>query len=164
MASSSIVAILVPLEQEGGEGAVAGADGGHELDVELALGVPDVLAVGEVGVAAATAGEQHVLDAGLMGELHGDADLVVGVHRNAEDLTHLVMVRLDEQRLLGGKRLELVGGEVEDHVGAALLGMLHDLIEEVLGGAGRNGTGDDQAVHAGAGCRGCRRAPARTEG
>ena len=29
--------------------------------------------------------------------------------------------------------------------------MLHDLIEEVLGGAGRNGTGDDQAVHAGAG-------------
>ena len=55
-----VVAIPVPLVQERSKGAVAGADGRNQLDVELTLGVPDVLAVGEVSVAAATTGEQHV--------------------------------------------------------------------------------------------------------
>ena len=59
-----VVAIPVPLVQERSEGAVAGADGRDKLDVELTLGIPDVLAVGEVSVTAATTGEQHVLDAG----------------------------------------------------------------------------------------------------
>lgn len=71
-----VVAIPVPLVQERSEGAIASADGRDQLDVELTLGVPDVLAVGEVGVAAATTSEQHVLDAGVVGELHGNADLV----------------------------------------------------------------------------------------
>ncbi len=80
-----------------GQRAVAGADGGHELDVELTLGVPDVLAIGEVGIATATASQKDVLNARVVSHLHGNADLVIGVHRNAEDLAHLVVVRLDEQ-------------------------------------------------------------------
>ena len=80
-----VVAIPVPLVQERSEGAVAGADGRDQLDVELTLGVPDVLAVGEVSVAAATTGEQHVLNASVVSHLHGDTNLVVGVDRHAED-------------------------------------------------------------------------------
>ena len=132
--------------QERSEGAVAGADGRDQLDVELTLGIPDVLAVGEVGVAAAAAGEQHVLNASLVGELHGNADLVVGVDRHAEDSLHLVMVRLDEQRLLVSELLELVGGQVQDDVGATGLSVLHDLGQEVGRGFGRHGAGDDQTL------------------
>ena len=132
--------------QERSEGAVAGADGRDQLDVELTLGIPDVLAVGEVGVAAATTSEQHVLDAGVVGELHGNADLVVGVDRHAEDGLHLVVVRLDEQRLLVSELLELVGGQVQDDVGATGLSVLHDLSQEVRRGFGRHGTRNDQAL------------------
>ena len=141
-----VVAIPVPLVQERSEGAVAGANGRDQLDVELTLGIPDVLAVGEVGVAAATTGEQHVLDAGVVGELHGNANLVVGVDRHAEDGLHLVMVRLDEQRLLVSELLELVGGQVQDDVGATSLSVLHDLSQEVGRSFGRHGTRDDQAL------------------
>ena len=99
-----VVAIPVPLVQERSEGAVAGADGRNQLDVELTLGVPDVLAVGEVSVAAATTGEQHVLNASVVSHLHGNADLVVGVDRHAEDGLHLGMVRLAERRTGPGRR------------------------------------------------------------
>ena len=132
--------------QERSEGAVAGADGRDQLDVELTLGIPDVLAVGEVSVTAATTGEQHVLDAGLVSQLHGNADLVVGVDRHTEDSLHLVMVRLDEQRLLVSELLELVGGQVQDDVGATGLSVLHDLSQEVGRSFGRHGAGDDQAL------------------
>lgn len=67
----------------------------------------------EVSVAAATTGEQHVLNASVVSHLHGNAYLVVGVDRHAEDGLHLVMVRLDEQRLLVSELLELVGGQVQ---------------------------------------------------
>ena len=132
--------------QERSEGAVAGADGRNQLDVELTLGIPNVLAVGEVSVAAATTGEQHVLDASLVGELHGKADLVIGVDRNTKDGLHLVMVRLDEQRLLVSELLELVGRQVQDDVGATSLSVLHDLSQEVGRGFGRHGARDDQAL------------------
>ena len=132
--------------QECSEGAVAGADGRDQLDVELTLGVPDVLAVGEVSVAAAATGEQHVLDAGVVGELHGNANLVIGVDRHAEDGLHLVMVRLDEQRLLVSELLELVGGQVQDDVSTTGLSVLHDLSQEVGRSFGRHGTGDNQAL------------------
>ena len=132
--------------QERSEGAVAGADGRNQLDVELTLGVPDVLAVGEVSVAAATTGEQHVLNASVVSHLHGNANLVVGVDRHAEDGLHLVMVRLDEQRLLVSELLELIGGQVQDDVGATSLSVLHDLSQEVRRSFGRHGAGNDQAL------------------
>ena len=129
-----VVAVLEPLVQERGQGAVAGAHGGHKADGEVALGVPDVLAVGEVGGTAAAHGEQHVLHAGLVGLGERAAGVVVAIDADAEDLLHLVMVRLDEQRLLVGELLELGAGEVQHHLGATGLGMVHDLGQEVRGG------------------------------
>ena len=141
-----VLAVVVPRNEERGERAVAGAHRAHELDVELALGVPDVLAVGEVGITAAAASKQDVLDASLVGETHGHAHLVVGIDRHVEDGLHLMMVGLDKQRVGSGELFELAAGEVEDHVGAALLGVLDNLVEEVRRGLGRQRTGDDEAV------------------
>ena len=56
------------------------------------------------------------------------------------------MVGLDEQRLLRGKRLELGAGEVENHIGTARMGMIHDLVQEVRRGLGRHRAGNNQAV------------------
>ena len=79
----NVIAIVVPLKQEGRERAVASADRRHELDVEVALRIPNVLAVGEVRAAAAAHGEQHVLDARLMGKCQRTTSVIVGVNLDA---------------------------------------------------------------------------------
>jgi hypothetical protein len=141
-----VVAVVIPLMQEGSERGIAGTNGGNELDVELTLGVPDVLAVGEVGGATATHGKENVLNTDLMSHGEGTTGIIIGIDLDAEDLAHLMMVGLDEQRFLGCKILQLRAGEVEDDIGAAGLGMVDDLIQKILGGARRNGTGNDQTI------------------
>ena len=57
-----------------------------------------------------------------------------------------MMVRLDEQRMRGAERLKLVTRKVEHHVGAAILSMRHDLVQEVLGGLRGQRTRNNQAI------------------
>jgi hypothetical protein len=141
-----VVAVVIPLVQEGSERGIASANGGNELDVELTLSIPDVLAVGEVGGTTATHGEQDVLDTDLMSHGEGATGIIISIDLDPEDLAHLMMVGLDEQRFLSCKVLQLRAREVEYNIGAAGLGMVDDLIQKILGSAGRNGTGNDQTI------------------
>ena len=74
------------------------------------------------------------------------ASVVIGIDGDAKNFTHLVMVGLDEQRLLRGKRLELGAREIENHIGTTRMGMIHDLVQEVRRGLGRHRAGNNQTV------------------
>ena len=89
----------MPHGQEGSERGITGADRRKQLDVEGAIGKPDVLTVGEVR-AVATKGQQDVLGALGMKLGHRALDGLIGAtaHLNAKDVKQLVVVGLDQQR------------------------------------------------------------------
>ncbi len=103
-----------PNGQEGRKRRVAGAHRGTDLDLEGAVGKPDVLAVREVRARSAQ-GEQDILrPAGMqLGHGGGNGFLVAGMDVDAEDITQLISVGLDEQGLESEQVGELGAGDVE---------------------------------------------------
>lgn len=81
---------VVPHGKEGGQRGVARADGRQQLDVEGAVGKPDVLAVGEVRAVAAER-QQYILSALGVQLGHGALDglVVATAHLNAKDVEQL---------------------------------------------------------------------------
>ena len=138
----------MPHGQESGQRGIAGADRRQQLDVEGALGKPDVLPVGEVCTGTAE-GQQHVLGAlGMqLGHRALDRLVVATAHLNAKDVEQLVVVGLNEQRLHGNKVGQLMARDIEHELGALCLNTAKHLGQETLGGVGRQRAADDQAGH-----------------
>ena len=138
----------MPHGQEGGKRGVASADGRQQLDLEGAVGKPDVLAVGEVR-AVATKGQQHVLSAlGVqLGHRALNGLVVATAHLNAKDVEQLVVVGLNEQRLHGDEVGQLMARDIEHELGALRLNTAKYLGQETLGGVGGQRAANDQAGH-----------------
>lgn len=109
---------VVPHGQEGSERGIAGAHRRQQLDVEGAVGKPDVLAVGEVRTGA-TKGQQHVLGAlGVqLGHRALDGLVVATAHLDAKDVKQLVVIGLDQQWLQSNEVCQLMARDVEDELG-----------------------------------------------
>ena len=138
----------MPHGQEGSERGIAGAHRRQQLDVEGAVGKPDVLAVREVRTGAAKS-QQHILGALGMKLGHSALDglIVATAHLNAKDVKQLVVIGLDQQRLHGNEVRQLMARDVEDELGPLGLDAAQDLGQEALGSVGRQRAADDQAGH-----------------
>ena len=139
---------VVPHGQEGSERGIAGAHSRQQLDVEGAVGKPDMLAVGEVRTGA-TKGQQHVLGAlGVqLGHSALDGLVATTAHLDAKDVKQLVVIGLDQQWLQSNEVCQLMARDVEDELGPLGLDTAQDLGQEALGSVGRQRAADDQAGH-----------------
>ena len=91
-------------------------------------------------------GDEHVARSELLHLLGVRDDLLARLERNAVDLAQLVVVGLDEQRLVREDLHEQVARGIDHDVDAAALHAGHDALIHIVGKRRGDGAGDDEDI------------------